>query len=137
MSSRPITITLAAAVQALVAAALAVGGGYVLIGTLLGEAADAGSALPLAVLAFAAAAAVGYTAWGLWHLRNWARTPVVLTHVFVLVIAYYMVTSEQYAIAAVLAATAAAGAALVLAPATTATLFPADDDSAPGGRGPR
>ncbi|GAB3457264.1 hypothetical protein GCM10027570_39670 [Streptomonospora sediminis] len=124
MSSRPITITLAAAIQALVAAAAAIGGGYVLVSTLLGRAADAGSAIPLTVLALLGAAAAGYCAWGLLQLHNWARSPVVLTQGLVLVVAYYMVTSGQYAIAAVMAAVAAAGLALVLAPATTATLYP-------------
>lgn len=124
MSARPLTITLAAAVQALVAAAVAAAGCYALVGTLLGRAADAGSAVPLAVFALLAAAAAGYCAWGLFRLHDWARTPVVLTHIFVLVVAYYMSTSGQYAVSAVMVAAAAAGLALVLAPSTTATLFP-------------
>ncbi|MFC3997254.1 hypothetical protein ACFOVU_15080 [Nocardiopsis sediminis] len=129
MSSRPFTITAAAAVEALVAAAAGAGGLYVLIGTLLGRAGDAESAIPLAVLALGAAAAIGYAAWGLFRLRDWARSPVVVTQLFVLVIAYYMATSGQYAICAALVALAAAGLAAVLAPATTAVLFPADDAS--------
>ncbi|GAA4893703.1 hypothetical protein [Streptomonospora salina] len=124
MSARPLTITAAAALQALVAAAIAAAGCYAFAGTVLGRAADAGSAVPLAVFALLAAAAAGYCAWGLFLLRDWARTPAVLTHVFVLVVAYYMFTSGQYAVSAVMAAAAAAGLALVFAPSTTATLFP-------------
>ncbi|MBB4929947.1 putative MFS family arabinose efflux permease [Lipingzhangella halophila] len=131
MSTRPITIVLAAAVEAVVALALVAGGLYVLSNTLLGNAADASAAIPLAVLAFGAAGAAGYVAWGLFALREWARTPVLLTQIFVLVIAYYMGTSEQYAIAAALAVAAVAGAACVLAPSTSATLFPDE----PGSRG--
>ncbi|MFC4560404.1 hypothetical protein ACFO4E_00895 [Nocardiopsis mangrovi] len=134
MSSRPFTITAAAAVEALVAAAAGAGGVYVLIGTLLGQADDAESAVPLAVLALGAAAAIGYAAWGLFRLRDWARSPVVVTQLFVLVIAYYMATSGQYAACAALVALAAAGLAAVLAPATTAVLFPADDASGSRGR---
>ncbi|QBI52681.1 hypothetical protein [Streptomonospora litoralis] len=132
MSSRPVTVTLAAAVQALVTAALAVGGGYVLVETLLGRAADAGAALPLTVLALLAAGAAGYCAWGLLRLHEWARTPVLLTQIFVLVVAYYMATSGQYAAAAAMAAVAAVGLVLVLAPTTTAALFP--DGGRRGGR---
>ncbi|MDT0301542.1 hypothetical protein [Streptomonospora wellingtoniae] len=133
VSSRPITLTLAAAVQALVTAAIAVGAGTVLVETLLGNAAAPGAAIPLTVLALLAAAATGYCAWGLLRLRNWARTPVVLTQIFVLVVAYYMFTSGQYAVTAAMAAVAAAGLALVLAPPTTATLF--GDDPRGGGPG--
>lgn len=120
---RPITILLAAGVEAVVALAVAAAGLYVLFNTLLGNAADISSALPLAALAFGTAGVTGYVAWGLFELRDWARTPVLLTQIFVLVIAYYMGTSEQYAIAAALAVVAVAGAASVLAPSTTATLF--------------
>jgi hypothetical protein len=132
VSSRPVTLTLAAAVEALIALVVAAEGVYVLAGTLLGRAADAGSALPLAVLALGAAAALGYVAWGLWHLHNWARTPVVVTQLFVLVIAYYMGTSGQYPLCAALVAVAAAGLGTVLAPASTAALFP--EESAGAGR---
>ncbi|ASU82762.1 hypothetical protein CDO52_08165 [Nocardiopsis gilva YIM 90087] len=128
MSSRPITITLAAVLQALIALVVAAEGCYVLVNTLLGRAFDAAQALPLAVFALVAAAALGYVSWGLYRLNDWARTPVVVTQIFVLVVAYYMWTSEQYAISAALAAVAVAALALVLSPPTTATLFP-DNES--------
>ncbi|CAM4134120.1 hypothetical protein GCM10009799_50250 [Nocardiopsis rhodophaea] len=134
MSSRPITITLAAALQALIGLAVAIEGCYVLVGTLLGRAFDATQALPLAVFALLAAAALGYVAWGLYRLNDWARTPVVVTQIFVLVIAYYMWTSQQYAISAALAVVAVAALALVLSPPTTATLFP-DNESWQNKRG--
>ncbi len=127
VSSRPATIALAAVVEALIGLIIAAGGIYVLLGTVLGRAADAASAIPLAVLALGAAATIGYVAWGLFRMRDWARTPVVLTQIFVLIIAYYMWTSEQYAISAGLAALAIGGLALVLAPPTTATLFSKED----------
>ncbi len=126
MSTRPITIVLAAAVEGMVALALTVGGLYAVVNTLLGNAADITVALPLAVLAFGAAAATGYAAWGLFALRDWARTPVLLTQIFLLVVAYYLGTSEQYALAAGTAVVALAGAGAVLAPPTTATLFDTD-----------
>ncbi|MBB6173207.1 hypothetical protein HNR23_003267 [Nocardiopsis mwathae] len=124
MSSRPITLTLAAVLQALIALVVAVEGGYVLVNTALGRAFDAEQALPLAIFALLASGALGYVAFALYQVNDWARTPVVVTQLFVLVIAYYMWTSEQYAIMAALAAVAAAALALVLCRPTTAALFP-------------
>lgn len=130
MSSRPITLTLAAAVEALAGLIVGAEGIYVLINTLLGRADDMTSALPLAALALGVAAGIGYIAWGLFRLRDWARTPVVLTQIFILIIAYYLGTSAQYALSAGLAAIAVAGLALTLAPATTAALFPHEQNGA-------
>ncbi|GAA3758373.1 hypothetical protein [Salinactinospora qingdaonensis] len=126
MSQRPLTIVLATGLQSLIALALLLAGGYVLIEVLLGRATDVGYALPLTVFALGAGAAVGYTAWGLFMLHSWARTPVVLTQIFVCVIAYYMWTSQQYAISVALAVVAAAALVLALAPSTTARLFPGE-----------
>ncbi|TDQ53562.1 hypothetical protein [Actinorugispora endophytica] len=129
MSRRPITLVLAAALEALLALVLLVLGGFVLLNTLLGNATDVTYALPLAVFAFGGGAVLGYVAWGLFDLREWARTPVVLTQIFALVVAYYLWTSEQYGLSVGLGGFALVTAALVLAPATTATLFPAEGAS--------
>jgi len=104
-------------------------GGYVLVNTLLGNATDVNFALPLAVFAFGGSAALCYVAWGLFHLKEWARTPIVLTQLFALVIAYYLWTSEQPRMSLGLGAFALLTLALVLAPPTTATLFPAEGGS--------
>ncbi|SKA26196.1 hypothetical protein SAMN02745673_03394 [Marinactinospora thermotolerans DSM 45154] len=121
---RPLTIALAALIEALLGLGLAVGGIYVLAITLLGRGADGSFGLPLVVFVLGGAAALGYVAWGLFTLHDWARTPVVLTQIFALVTTYYLWTSEQYAAALGLGALAVAALALVLAPSTTATLFP-------------
>ncbi|MEY9213663.1 hypothetical protein NI17_023585 [Thermobifida halotolerans] len=125
MSRRPITLVLAAGGEALLGLLVLVLGGYVLVNTLLGNATDATFAIPLAVFAFGGGAVLCYVAWGLFNLRDWARTPVVLTQIFGLVIAYYLWTSEQPRLSLALGAFAVLTLALVLAPPTTATLFPA------------
>ncbi|GAA3751191.1 uncharacterized membrane protein HdeD (DUF308 family) [Spinactinospora alkalitolerans] len=135
MSRRPLTITLAAALEALLGLALAAGGLFILFSALFGRTADADFPLPLAILGLGAAAALGYVAWGLYTLHDWARTPVVLTQVFALVVAYYMWTSQQYALSIGLGAIALAALALTLAPPTTATLFPDETGSAPRSKG--
>lgn len=124
MFRRPITLVLAAASEGLLALVLLVLGGYVLLNTLLGNATDITFALPLAVFALGGGVALGCVAWGLFHLRDWARTPVVLTQIFALVVAYYLWTSAQHQLSIVLGALAALTLALVLAPPTTAALFP-------------
>ncbi|MEV2277595.1 hypothetical protein AB0I72_18610 [Nocardiopsis sp. NPDC049922] len=124
MSTRPVTIVVAAALEALIGLAAAVGGLYSLVTAVTGQAASVTSAIPLAVLGLGAGAVMVFVARGLWRLRDWARTPVVVTQLFLAVVAYYMFTSDQYAIGGVLVAVALCAAGAVLAPPTTAALFP-------------
>lgn len=132
MSRRPITITSAAVLEALLGLVLAAEGLYILVNTVLGRATDLTFAIPLTVFAFGGAAVLCYVAWGLYGVHDWARTPVVLTQIFALVIAYYLWTSGQYALSAGVAVVAVAALALVLAPPTTAALFPDDARGASG-----
>ncbi|MFI6574357.1 hypothetical protein ACIBFB_01045 [Nocardiopsis sp. NPDC050513] len=124
MSSRPVTIVVAAALEALIGLAAAVGGLYSFVTAVTGRAASVTSAVPLAVLGLGAGAVLVFVARGLWRLRDWARTPVVVTQLFLAVVAYYMFTSGQYLIGGVLLAVALCAAGTVLAPPTTAALFP-------------
>jgi hypothetical protein len=126
--SRPVTIVIAAALEALVGLAAGVGGLYSFVTAVSGSAADLTSAIPLAVLGLGVGALLVYVAHGLWQVRDWARTPVFVTQIFLGVVAYYMFTSEQYVLGAVLALVAVGAAAAVLAPSTTAALFPDDSE---------
>ncbi|ASU60082.1 MULTISPECIES: hypothetical protein [Nocardiopsis] len=124
MSSRPVTIVIAAALEALIGLAAAASGVYSLFTAITGQASDLTSAIPLTALGLGAGALLVFVARGLWQLRDWARTPVFVTQLFLAVVAYYMFTSEQYALAAVLAVVAVCASAAVLSPPTTAALFP-------------
>ncbi|MEU1899658.1 hypothetical protein ABZ512_14875 [Nocardiopsis dassonvillei] len=124
MSSRPVTIVIAAALEALIGLAAAASGVYSLFTAITGQASDLTSAIPLTALGLGAGALLVFVARGLWQLRDWARTPVFVTQLFLAVVAYYMFTSEQYAFAAVLAVVAVCASAAVLSPPTTAALFP-------------
>ncbi|WP_017571961.1 hypothetical protein, partial [Nocardiopsis halotolerans] len=97
MSSRPVTIVVASALEALIGLAAAVGGLYGLLTAATGRANDLTSAIPLVVLGLGVGALLVFVARGLWQLRDWARTPVFVTQLFLAVVAYYMFTSEQYA----------------------------------------
>ena len=130
MSSRPITIVIAAALEALIGLAAAVGGLYSLYTAITGQATDVvSSAIPLTVIGVGVGALLIFIARGLWHLREWARTPVVVTQLFMAVVSYYMFTSDQYGAASVMLGTAIIAAAAVLAPPTTAALFPDESSS--------
>ncbi|MFC9088382.1 hypothetical protein [Nocardiopsis dassonvillei] len=124
MSSRPVTIVIAAALEALIGLAAAASGVYSLFTAITGQASDLTSAIPLTALGLGAGALLVFVARGLWQLRDWARTPVFVTQLFLAVVAYYMFTSEQYAFAAVLAVVAVCASAAALSPPTTAALFP-------------
>ncbi|WP_017592706.1 hypothetical protein [Nocardiopsis potens] len=123
MSSRPLNIVAAAALQGLIGLVIAYEGVRVVIEAIQGRG-SASFTVPLAILAFAAAAAVCYVAWGLFTLQSWSRGPVVLTQIFMLVIAYSMYTSDQMAISVGMAATAVAVLGLVLSGPVTEVLFP-------------
>lgn len=124
MSSRPVTIVVAAALEALIGLAAAVGGLYSFFTAVTGRAADITNAIPLAALGLGVGALLVFVARGLWQLRDWARTPVFLTQLFLAVVSYYMFTSEQYVLGAVLLGVAVCASAAVLSPPTTAALFP-------------
>lgn len=124
MSSRPVTIVIAAALEALIGLVAAVAGIYSLYTAITGQATDpVSSAIPLTVIGVGVGALLVFVAHGLWQLRDWARTPVVVTQLFMAVVAYYMFTGGQYVIGSVMIGTAVVAAAAVLAPPTTAALF--------------
>ncbi|WP_017604683.1 hypothetical protein [Nocardiopsis alkaliphila] len=132
MSSRPITLIVAAALEALIGLAAAAGGLFSLYTAITGQATDVvSSAIPLTVIGAGVGALLIFVARGLWQLREWARTPVVVTQLFMAVVSYYMFTSEQYVVGSIMLGTAVVAAAAVLAPPTTAVLFP--DEPSKGG----
>lgn len=132
MSSRPFTIVVAAALEVLIGLAAAVGGLYSLYATVTGQVTAVTSAIPLAALGLGVGALLVFVARGLWQLKDWARTPVFVTQLFLAVISYYMFTGEQHLFGAVLVAVALIAGAAVLSPPTTAALFP---DETPRARG--
>lgn len=124
MSSRPVTIVIAAGLEALIGLGAAIGGAYSFFNAVTGRASDLTSAIPLTALGLGVGALLVFVARGLWQLKDWARTPVFVTQLFLAVISYYMFTSEQYLYGAVLLGVAVCASVAVLSPPTTAALFP-------------
>nr|WP_221442329.1 hypothetical protein [Nocardiopsis algeriensis] len=112
--------------EALVGLAAGAGALYIAFRAVTGHFSDLDFAIPLIALGAGVCALLLFVAKGLWQLKDWARTPVFVTQIFLGVVAYYMFTSEQYALGALLAGVAAAASAAVLSPPTTAALFPGE-----------
>jgi hypothetical protein len=130
VSRPPVTILGAAAVQAVIALAVIGSGGVGLVSLFRGEATSIGTALPLALFTLAIGAVLGYVAWGLVQVNNWARSPVVITQIFLVLIALYLWnTGAPAAVALACGAAGATGLVLVLAPQSTEALYPHPDNS--------
>ncbi len=78
-------LRLAAAGQAAEAVGLAVAAVFSAVSTADGKSYQVGSGIALTVIALAAAAALGALAVGLYRVRPWSRTPVVITQLFVII----------------------------------------------------
>lgn len=116
---RPLTLTLAALLAGLQAT--------VLLGWAIGEAVSLDSSratmgVTTAVFFLAYAGALALCGWGLWRRASWARSPVVLTQLIELGVAW---NARHTPLAAVpLAVVAVATLAFVFAPASMAALEP-------------
>jgi hypothetical protein len=83
--ARPVALRLAAAAQAAEAVGLAVAGVFAAVATADGKSYQLASGIALTVIAFATAAGLAALAVGLGRARPWTRTPVAMTHVFVII----------------------------------------------------
>lgn len=129
---RPFTLVLAATIEVLYGLALAGAGIFWLVMTTQGHSEDLLASLGTVVFALGAGVALCLAGWGLFALRTWARTPVVLTQLFGLGIAWYQLMAPPYAPGVILGLGSAVALATVLTPATTAALFPDEEADEPG-----
>ena len=115
-TSRPATVTGAAAVTALPGAALTVFGVVELFDALFGHPLSRAMAATLAVIYVALGLGILHVSRGLLGCHAWARTPSLMTHLLIGGVAYWMFQGG-YDVAAVLSiAYAVAGIALLFAP---------------------
>jgi predicted alternative tryptophan synthase beta-subunit len=122
VSTRPITLSAAAAVEALEGIALVAVGLYVGVEAVAGSPNDLTSAVVLALMAIAAGVGIVAVGRGLWQTRRWGRAPALLTQIFAVIAAISMIQSRRQAIGAVLIVLAVAGAAALLSPPSTRAL---------------
>jgi hypothetical protein len=122
VSTRPITLSAAAAVEALEGIALVAVGLYVGVEAVAGSPNDLTSAVVLALMAIAAGVGIVAVGRGLWQTRRWGRAPALLTQIFAVIAAISMIQSRRLAVGVVLIALAVAGAATLLSPPSTRAL---------------
>jgi hypothetical protein len=95
MRPRPLTLLLAAAVQAIEAAGLLVAAVLTAIDTAAGRAYHNSSGIALTVIAFGAVLAVAFIAYGLYRVRRWSRTPALYTQLFVATTGVYLLNDHR------------------------------------------
>lgn len=122
MSTRPVTLTTAAAIEALEGIAVLAVGLYVGIEAIAGSPNDLASAVVLALMAVGAGIGIIAVGRGLWQARRWGRAPALLTQIFAAIAAISMIQSKRQAIGGVLIALAVAGAATLLSPPSSRAL---------------
>jgi len=118
VSTRPVTLTTAAAIEALEGTAVTVVGLYVGIEAIAGSPNDLASAVVLALMAIAAGLALVAVGRGLWQARRWTRAPALLTQIFAVIAGISMIQSRRQAVGIVLIVLAVAAAATLMSPAS-------------------
>jgi hypothetical protein len=127
VSTRPITLSAAAAVEALEGVAVLAVGLYVGIEAIVGSPNDLASAVVLAVMAVAAGVGIAAVGRALWQARRWGRAPALLTQIFAVIAAISMIQSRRQILGGVIIVVAVAGAAALLSPPTTRALEHEDE----------
>ncbi|WP_285618316.1 hypothetical protein [Actinoallomurus iriomotensis] len=122
MSTRPMTLSTAAAIEAVEGAAVVAVGLYVGVEAIVGSPNDLASAVVLAVMAIAAGVGIVAVGRGLWQVRRWGRAPALLTQIFAVIAAISMIQSSRQILGGVLIVVAVAAAAALLSPPTTRAL---------------
>jgi hypothetical protein len=115
-------LRLAAAAQAGEAAGLCVAVVFNVVDSATGRASTAGNAVGFIVLEVIVAVGVAWVAAGLARARPWSRTPAVITQLFTVMIAIWLLQAHRYGWGLPALALAVAGFAGLFAPASLRAL---------------
>jgi hypothetical protein len=121
-SVRPLTLSAAAAIEALEGVVVLAIGLYVGIEAIAGSPNDLVSAIVLALMAVGAGVGIVAVGRGLWRARRWGRAPALITQIFAVIAAVSLIQSDRQAIGGVLVALAVVAAATLLSPPSTRAL---------------
>jgi hypothetical protein len=127
VSTRPITLSAAGAIEAVEGAAVLAVGLFVGIEAIIGSPNDLAGAVVLGLMAVAAGIGIIAVGRGLWQARRWARAPALLTQIFAVIAAISMIQSRRQVLGVVLIALALAGAVTLLSPPSTRALDDEED----------
>jgi hypothetical protein len=118
-----VTLSAAAAVEALEGLAVLALGLYTGVEAIIGRPHDLASAIALALMAVFAGICVLLVGRGLWQVRRWGRAPALLTQIFMIIAGVSLVQSGRDAVGAIIIAIAVAGGAALLSPPSTRALI--------------
>jgi hypothetical protein len=129
---RPLSVSLAAFVQAIESAGVLAAALLAGIEAAQGKSYQSSSGIALTAIGAATAVALALVALGLTRVRRWSRTPALLTQLFVGIVGIYLVQGHRYWLGGPALALPVAGLVLLLVPPSLRALtFPAKDPSAP------
>jgi hypothetical protein len=129
---RPLSISLAAAVEAIQSAGVLAASVLAGISAAEGKSYQSSSGIALTAIGAGTAVLLALTAIGLLRVRRWSRTPALLTQLFTGIVGIYLVQGARYWLGAPAIALAVAGFALLLVPPSLRALtFPGKEPTAP------
>jgi hypothetical protein len=121
-AQRPPTMTAAALIEALEAVLILVAALLAGVATAEGHSYELSSGIAITIIGVATAAALGLVAAGLRRPRRWARTPALLTQLFVGIVGIYLVQGDRYDWGVPALVLAIGGFITLLAPPSTRAL---------------
>jgi hypothetical protein len=116
MAGAPLTVRIAAAVQAAEAVVVLTASVLAAADTASGRSYQTASGIAITVIGIGTAAALGAIAVALSRSRQWTRTPALLTQLFTGIVGIYLAQAHRYGWGIPVLALAAAGFASLLAP---------------------
>jgi hypothetical protein len=116
VQGRPLTVALAAVVQALESAGILVAAVLAGIAASQGKSYQNSSGIAITAIGIGTALALTFVAVGVARVRHWSRTPALLTQFFTGVIGIYLVQGQRYAWGVPALVLAVAGLVLLFVP---------------------
>jgi hypothetical protein len=131
---RPISILLAALVEAIQSVAVLVASVFAGISAIQGKSYQNSSGIALTVIGIGTAVLLALVALGLGRVRRWSRTPALLTQLFTGIIGIYLIQGHRSWLGVPAVAFAAAGFVLLLVPPSLRALTWTGSKPAPPAR---
>src|SRR6266571_7843278 len=122
MRERPVTLLVAASVQAAESLGVLAATVITAVDTASGRSYQVSSGVALTAIGLGTTVALGAAAAGIARVRRWSRTPALLTQLFVGIVAIYLLEAHRYDWGVPLILLAVVGLASILAPPTLRAL---------------
>jgi hypothetical protein len=129
---RPLSVVLAAVVQAVQSVAVLAAAVYAGVSAIQGKSYQNSSGIALTAIGIGTAICLAMVALGLVRVRRWSRTPALLTQLFTGIVGIYLVQGGRMWMGAAAIALSAAGFVLLLVPPSLrALMMPPTKPAAP------